>query len=342
MNSPPTGRSLELFFIDGKPDGMQTAEVFNWTGHVLMTPRTRLPAALQRREAQHSGVYILLGEDEKSGDTTVYVGESENIAQRIRNHDTNKDWWTQAVLVSTAGDVLHKAHIKYLEARLIGLARRVGKALLDNGTAPEAGGLTEAAQVNMEVFLDTLLMVLPALRIDAFLEQTRSTRVVTPPVVSANADTTHVQADPAGGAQVPQTSTVADEPVVTNEENAQEEIPEFEISVRSTGVAGRAMVLNGELVVLAGSKAPPEWIGTGASKTISSAKLYRQLTRSGVLELRDGMKVFTRNYAFKSPSAAASVVCGRSTNGAGEWKHVKTRKTYKQWEQEALAAGGGA
>lgn len=38
----PESRSLELFFIDGRPDGMLTAEVFNWTGHVLMTPRTRI------------------------------------------------------------------------------------------------------------------------------------------------------------------------------------------------------------------------------------------------------------------------------------------------------------
>tara|TARA_Y100001933_G_C18633779_1_gene411492 strand:+ start:367 stop:471 length:105 start_codon:yes stop_codon:yes gene_type:complete len=26
------GQSLELFFIDGKLDGMLTVEVFNWTG----------------------------------------------------------------------------------------------------------------------------------------------------------------------------------------------------------------------------------------------------------------------------------------------------------------------
>jgi hypothetical protein len=32
MMAETVGRSLELFFIDGKPDGMQTAEVFNWTG----------------------------------------------------------------------------------------------------------------------------------------------------------------------------------------------------------------------------------------------------------------------------------------------------------------------
>ncbi len=40
------GRSLELFFVDGNPSGMQTAEVFNWTGHVLYFPRTQIVQAL--------------------------------------------------------------------------------------------------------------------------------------------------------------------------------------------------------------------------------------------------------------------------------------------------------
>ena len=38
MNINIKGRSLELYFIDGRPDGMLTAEVFNWTGHVLSRP----------------------------------------------------------------------------------------------------------------------------------------------------------------------------------------------------------------------------------------------------------------------------------------------------------------
>jgi hypothetical protein len=42
-------RSLELYFIDGRPDGMLTAEVLNWTGHVLVAPRTQIAAALVRR-----------------------------------------------------------------------------------------------------------------------------------------------------------------------------------------------------------------------------------------------------------------------------------------------------
>ncbi len=49
MNAIAEGRSLELYFIEGRPDGILTAEMFNWTGHVVMTLRTRLPVALARR-----------------------------------------------------------------------------------------------------------------------------------------------------------------------------------------------------------------------------------------------------------------------------------------------------
>ena len=64
------GRSLELYFIDDRPDGMLTAEVFNWTGHVLRSPRTRLAGALKRPEASRTGVYVLIGE--RDGEPLAY------------------------------------------------------------------------------------------------------------------------------------------------------------------------------------------------------------------------------------------------------------------------------
>ena len=76
------GRSLELFFIDGRPDGMLTAEVFNWTGHVLRAPRTQVKQALDRPESGNTGVYLLLGEVD--GRPRLYVGESEDMGDRLR------------------------------------------------------------------------------------------------------------------------------------------------------------------------------------------------------------------------------------------------------------------
>ena len=80
--------SLELFFIDGKPDGMLTVEVFGWTGRILVLPRTRLIDALKREESSYAGVYILLGD--KDEEMLAYIGEGESIKERIRQHDSKK------------------------------------------------------------------------------------------------------------------------------------------------------------------------------------------------------------------------------------------------------------
>ncbi len=166
--SAAIGRSLELYYIDGRPDGMLTAELFNWTGHVLMAPRTQIATALRRPEAGYAGVYLLIGEQD--GEPRAYVGEGEDIAARIRAHDGAKDWWTSAVLVTTAGNKLNKAHVRYLEARLIEEARGIGRVPLDNGTNPARPSLSEADVAKMEAFLDNLLIVLPAVRVDMFIQ----------------------------------------------------------------------------------------------------------------------------------------------------------------------------
>ena len=35
------GRSIRLFLVDGTPHGLLTAEIMNWTGKVIVAPRTR-------------------------------------------------------------------------------------------------------------------------------------------------------------------------------------------------------------------------------------------------------------------------------------------------------------
>lgn len=295
------GRSLELYFIEGKPEGMQTAEVFNWTGHVLMTPRTRIAAALKRAEATYTGVYILIGE--KGGEPLAYIGESENIADRIRNHDQKKDWWTTAVIVTTGANNLNKAHVKYLESRLVEIARDIRRTPLENGNTPPRSSLSEAAQANMEAFLDYLLMVLPALRIDTFLKRTK---------------------------------TAYGEDAAPADRDARGDEARFELVNKRHGLRAVASVADGDFVVEAGSLARLNWEGVGSEDT-SYAQLFRELKTTGVLEERGTHCAFVKSYGFKSTSAAAAVVNGRPANGTIEWKQVGTGKTYKTWEAEQLA-----
>jgi hypothetical protein len=49
-----------------------------------MAPRTRLSAALARKEARYTGVYLLHGA--LDGEARAYIGEGEDISDRIRSH----------------------------------------------------------------------------------------------------------------------------------------------------------------------------------------------------------------------------------------------------------------
>jgi len=296
MTAPTAGRSLELYYIGGRPDGMLTAEMFNWTGHVLKTPRTQLAMALTRSEATYAGVYLLL--DDQDGASRLYVGEGEDISERIRTHDVKKDWWDIAVLVTTAGNKLNKAHIRYLEARLIEDAKRVGRASLDNVTLPSRPVLSEADTAKMEAFLENLLIVLPAVRVDIFTQRART------PQTLAGAN--------------PAPSSVFG--------------PTFQFEVKKYGLRATARLENGEFVVAAGSMARKRRDGVNARYTA----LHDQLMRASILVEQGENCVFATDYAFTSPSAAAAVIAGRSTNGATSWL-TDTGQTYKEWEAARLA-----
>lgn len=292
------GRSLELFFIDGKPDGMLTATVpFQWTGHVLMTSRNQISQALARKEASRTGVYILLGEGEDGA--MAYIGEGEDISDRIRSHVAKKDWWTTAVLITSSEDDLNKAHVRYLESRLIETAQDIGKTILENNNSPTRPGLSEAAQSNMEGFLDNVFMVLPAVRIDIFLKSTRPTKAIG--IVK----------------------------------NGLEDDPVFELKTPIASIRAKAVLEGGDFIVQAGSLARPEWVGDTSKKTAYS-RLYQELVDQGVLEVSGSHRVFVENYAFNSPSAAGAVINGRSTNGQTAWKHLDSGKTFREWESDNL------
>lgn len=294
----PAGRSLKLFFVDGNPEGMQTAEVANWTGHVLMAPRTSIVQAMARPEARHTGVYLLLGERDDL--PLAYIGEAESIAERMARHVKEKDWWTKAVLVTSANNALHKANAGYLEARLIEVAKAADRIALDNSSHPAKPSLSEADRSDMEVFLDYLLMVLPALRIDIFTDHTKPS-----------------------DAKAQQDAAAKGTP--------------FELVSHKHGLKARAVLLDGEFIVQKGSDARSEW-GHVGTQGIGYAKLRMDLVRRGVIVPNGTHCTFAEAYAFPSASAAGSVINGRQTNGYVEWKVPGSKTTYKEWEAAQLEA----
>lgn len=140
---------------------------------MLVSPRTKLADLAKREEITRTGVYILAGPDPKNPiGEVVYIGEGDNVFKRLASHDKDekKEFWTRCVAVIRKDLNLTKAHVRYLESRLVSMGYAAGRAKIHNGTAPPLPPLPEADVADMEGFLEHIELVLPVLGF-TFLKQ---------------------------------------------------------------------------------------------------------------------------------------------------------------------------
>jgi hypothetical protein len=165
--------SLRIFVADGDPDGLRIVERSNWVGKALMFPRTIFPSIKQRNEFSQTGVYLLLGPRDDGDGEQLYIGEGDPVKPRLDSHYASKDFWNRAVFFISTGSPLNKAHVQFLEARLIALANEAKRLPLENKNQPTESNLSEADRADMQVFLEHLLGMLPVLGIYAFEQPKR-------------------------------------------------------------------------------------------------------------------------------------------------------------------------
>ncbi|HET6599811.1 MAG TPA: GIY-YIG nuclease family protein, partial [Burkholderiaceae bacterium] len=162
--------TIKIFLPHGDPKRLRTGEISNWSGKAVAGPRTELDQILKRDEASSAGVYILSGVDPFSGNRAAYIGEAESIKDRIKQH-LSKDFWSQLVFFTGKDENLTKAHVRYLEGRLIALAREAKRADLTNSHA-SSSKLPESDVADMEIFLERIEQLLPALGVDVLVPVT--------------------------------------------------------------------------------------------------------------------------------------------------------------------------
>ena len=165
-----TTATLKLFLAFGDPKRLRTAELSNWTGKAVAGPRSEFDKVLERVESLSPGVYFLTGIDPESNKPAIYIGEGECIRDRIKDHlgKDGKDFWNHLTFFITKDENLTKAHIRYIEGRLIEVAKSAGRYVVMNNQG-SGSKLPESDREDMEVFLEKMQQVLPVLGIDAFI-----------------------------------------------------------------------------------------------------------------------------------------------------------------------------
>jgi len=159
-----TSATIKLFLPRGDAKSLRTAEISNWTGKAVAAPRTEIDELLAREELDKAGVYILIGNDPLTNAPRAYIGEAEIIRERLKQHKT-KEFWISAIVFVSKDENLTKAHVRYLESRLLGEATKVNRFSLEQNQA--AGSkLPESDREDMEVFLARIRQLLPVLGSD--------------------------------------------------------------------------------------------------------------------------------------------------------------------------------
>jgi len=287
------GKSINLFLMDGTPNGRIKCTLANWTGVAYKIPRTELDACRERDDLKQSGVSFLFGTSDQTGENVVYVGQAgarkngEGILNRLQEHKRNpeKDYWTEAVVFTTSNNSFGPTEISYLENRFCKIATEAGRYSVKNGNDPTSGNFTEEKESELEEFIDCAKIVMGAL----------GHKIFDPLVVQ-----------PTVQVSVPD--------VITAE-------PLFYLNTSKANAKGRRtsegfVVLKGSVIAPSPTRSCPDTI-----------QHYRDQYAARI----DGNCMLTEDTLFKSPSAAAGFVSFASANGLIMWM-TEDRRTLKDYE----------
>ncbi len=157
------GTQLKIYLANGSVTGIRHAEIVNWTGQAIAVPRVHIKELSEWEETQRPGVYFLFGYNAESGNSLVYVGEAEHIQKRLSQHLAGKEFWNEAICFTNKDENLTKAHVKYLEARLIEIILESKRYDLDNEKQPPTSSLPRGERDAMETFIDNIRTVIGSL-----------------------------------------------------------------------------------------------------------------------------------------------------------------------------------
>jgi hypothetical protein len=257
----------------------------NWTGQAVACPRNRLGELAAWPEVSKPGVYLLF--EARLGDSKplAYIGESENVSERLTSHDRQKDFWNEVVIFTSKDENLTKAHVKYLEANLVSNARQADRYCLENGNTPPESSLPRADRDAMAEFTENIRMVLGTLGYP-----------ILEPLLRAPA-------------------TPPDPPALSpSTESKRKTFPEFIFRVNNL-VAHGALTDEG-FVLRKGSQVSATNTDSAATRIV---KLKEQLQADGRLVQDGDHLVITEDLLLSSSSYAAVLVAGTSRSGPQSW-----------------------
>lgn len=170
------GVTIRIFLADGTPLGLRIIEKTGWSGRGYEFARHDWPMTSNRDDFGRPGIYLLSGVGD-DGRERIYLGEADDLRTRLKQHfaSPSKDFVTRAAAFMGKDETLNKAHVRYMESRLLTLAHAAKRATVENGNQSSIPSLSEYDRADADAFLEGVLQVLPLVGVDAFVPPAKVT-----------------------------------------------------------------------------------------------------------------------------------------------------------------------
>ena len=279
-------------------NGLKKATLDNWDGVAYIGERKHIPTLQKIEQLSYPGIYFLIGSYKETNEKVLYVGKSNNLANRLQTHnsDHNKDWFESFVAFTSKNGDLNSSHAEYLEADFIELAQKnAGSITLDNSCGSNVkkdGKLTNMYMPRVEGYKKKALVIINNLNLLEFMN-------------------TGEEKTPK---QIPNGDIVF---TMNLKRNNKDKTASLEITENGYKLVKGSYVAKDEAPYFSG---------------MSAYKKRNELIDKGLLQDLGDVYITTDDIYFKSPSGASDVVAGSSTNGRTEWK-LENGTTLDAYEQ---------
>jgi hypothetical protein len=171
------GKTITLFLMDGDATGRIKTKLSNSTVLVYRIPRGALDSCDDMSVLDQSGVYLLFGVDGNTGKEAVYIGQAgirkngKGVLYRLKEHrrDAQKDFWTEALVITTSDDSWGPTEISWLENQFTNLAISAKRYVVKNNNEPSLGHVTEEKESELSEFTEKALIVVGVLGHQGFV-----------------------------------------------------------------------------------------------------------------------------------------------------------------------------
>lgn len=285
-----------MLLYSGSINGVINISNSAWeSGKMYAAPRDSIEDLVSRANCKRYGVYLLLSEQ------LVYVGQARDLERRTRQHLTDKDWWSQVILMTTKDDSFNASDIDYLESRLIDIATAAGKSDTDNKKRGNPQKVDEFRQAELEQYLEEAIFILELIGIKVFKKNQNTNKRVGCKRKSVSHDISAMH-------------PIQTEATPDTHKDLESPLDESHILHLIGNVPARGKICDDGFLVLKNSSFV---MNECTSCKPSIVKIRDALLCEG--KVKNG--IFTVDVKFSSLSAAASCIKGCPVNGRIAWRY---------------------